>query len=219
MHTNSIIKTISMKQLFFFVSLLITNFLNAQQTSDSNKTASQDTSKNTSTNFILPAYTNTILDAENFFSNTELEQLNKLIDSIYITSKLKFQLAFVTPNYYQSDATKYEDFVDSLAVKWKIDENISRVLLIVSLQQKQAQLKIFGNKLNKNMRKVMDAYKEKRALTALEKKDMANFAKNLNGVVVESHFGMNLKAKNYVQAVKEFISVVVNKSNLFFDLD
>ena len=195
MHTNSIIKTISMKQLFFFVSILITNFLNAQQTSDSNKTASQDTSKNTSTNFILPAYTNTILDAENFFSNTELEQLNKLIDSIYITSKLKFQLAFVTPNYYQSDATKYEDFVDSLTVKWKwkIDEDIARVLLIVSLQQRQAQVKMFGNKLNRNIRKGLNAFKEKRALTALEKEDMANFAKNLNEYSCHLHDWSMLK--------------------------
>ena len=80
MHTNSIIKTNSMKQLFFFVFLLISNFSNAQQTSDNNKITSQDTSKNASSNFILPAYTNTILDAENFFSNSELEQLNKLID-------------------------------------------------------------------------------------------------------------------------------------------
>ena len=208
-----------MKQLFFFVFLLITNFSIAQQSSDSNKIASQDTSKNASTNFILPAYTNTILDAENIFSNAELDQLNKLIDSIYTTTKLKFQFAFVTPNYYQSDATKFEHFVTSLTEKWKIDENISRVLLLVSMQQKQAQIKIFGNKLNRNIRKVLNAFKEKRALTALEKEDMANFAKNLNGVVVESHFGMNLKAKIYVQAVKEFISVVVNKSNLFFDLD
>ena len=208
-----------MKQLFFFVFLLISNFSIAQQTSDSNKTASQDTSKNVFSNFILPAYTNTILDAENLFSNAELEQLNQLIDSIYIATKLKFQFAFVTPNYYQSDATRFEDFVTSLTEKWKIDENISRVLLLVSMQQKQAQIKIFGNKLNRNIRKVLNAFKEKRALTALEKEDMANFAKNLNGVVVESHFGMNLKAKNYVQAVKEFISVVVNKSNLFFDLD
>jgi len=208
-----------MKQLFFFFFLLISNFLNAQQTSDSNKIASQDTSKNASSNFILPAYTNTILDAENFFSNAELEQLNNLIDSIYTTTKLKFQMAFVTPNYYQSDATKYQDFVNSLTEKWKIDENIARVLLIVSRQQKQAQLKMFGNKLNRNMRKVMDAYKEKRTLTALEKKGMANFKKNLKGVIFESHFGINLKAKNYVQAVIEFISVVVNKSNLFFDLD
>jgi TPM domain len=208
-----------MKKLFFFVFLLISNFSIAQQTSDSNKTASQDTSKNASSNFILPAYTNTILDAENLFSNAELEQLNQLIDSIYIATKLKFQMAFVTPNYYQSDATKYEDFVNSLTEKWKIDENIARVLLIVSMQQRQAQVKMSGNKLTRNVRKGLNAFKEKRAFTVLEKEDMANFANNLNGVVVESHFGMNLKAKNYVQAVKEFISVVVNKSNLFFDLD
>ena len=219
MHTNSIMKTNSIKYLLFFVFILISNFLNAQQTSDSNKIASQDTSKNASSNFILPAYTNTILDAENFFSNAELEQLNNLIDSIYTTTKLKFQMAFVTPDYYQSDATKYQDFVNSLTEKWKIDENIARVLLIVSRQQKQAQLKIFGKKLNRNVKKGLEAFKEKRALTTFEKEDMDNFAKNLNGVVVESNFGMNLKAKNYVQAVKEFISVVVNKSNLFFDLD
>jgi len=190
-----------MKKLFFFVFLLISNFSIAQQTSDSNKTASQDTSKNASSNFILPAYTNTILDAENLFSNAELEQLNQLIDSIYIATKLKFQIAFVTPNYYQSDATKYEDFVNSLTVKWKLDENIARVLLIVSMQQRQAQVKMSGNKLTKNVRKGLNAFKEKRPFTVLEKEDMANFAKNLNGVVVESHFGMNLKAKNYVQAV------------------
>ena len=208
-----------MKKLFFFVFLLISNLLNAQPASDSNKIALQDTSKNASSNFILPAYKNTILDAENFFSNAELEQLNNLIDSIYTTTKLKFQIAFVTPNYYQSDATKYEDFVNSLTVKWKIDENIARVLLIVSRQQKQAQLKMFGNKLNRNIKKGLEAFKEKRALTTFEKEGMDIFAKNMNGVIVESNFGMNLKAKNYVQAVKEFISVIVNKSNLFFDLD
>ena len=78
---------------------------------------------------------------------------------------------------------------------------------------------MFGNKLNRNIKKGLEAFKEKRALTTFEKEGMDIFAKNMNGVIVESNFGMNLKAKNYVQAVKEFISVIVNKSNLFFDLN
>ena len=41
----------------------------------------------------------------------------------------------------------------------------------------------------------------------------------MNGVLGESHLGVNLKSKNYVQAIKEFLNVVVKKSNLFYDLD
>ncbi len=167
--------------------------------------------------FILPEYSNSILDAENYFDKKENSQLNKLIDSVSIKNKLIFQFAFVTPTYFENDSTKFDEYVDTLCAKWNQGENNSRIFVMVCMQQGAASIQLRGNKLNAQIKAVMNAMKDKHELTDAEQEDRGYFINMLNNLLEQSNLGINLKSKNYVQAVKEFIDSIVGKQHLLFD--
>ena len=169
--------------------------------------------------FILPTNTNTILDAEHYFSDTEIIQLDKLIDSINIARKLKLQFAFITLDYFAHDSLKFDQFVDSLTSKWNPGKNISRILLVVCMQLQTAALKLSGNKFIFKDERVLNAKEDNGELTDKEKGYQANFVALTNGVLQQSNLGNNLSSKHFMQAISEYIQTMVSKQDLFFELD
>jgi len=197
--------------LFFYVSAV------AQTGSVADEI--QYTSKNKSNHFILPEYSNTILDAENYFSENEIIQIGKLIDSVFVKNRLHFQFAFVTPKYFENDSTKFDQYVDTLCAKWDQGENVSRIFVIVCMQQGAASIQLRGNKLNLKIKRVINAINDRHELSDAEKEDRVDFSNMINDVLAQSNLGNNLKSKNYVQAIKEFIDLTVRKQSSFFNLD
>ena len=85
------------------------------------------------------------------------------------------------------------------------------------MQQGAASIQLRGNKLNAQIKAVMNAMKDKHELTDAEQEDRGYFINMLNNLLEQSNLGINLKSKNYVQAVKEFIDSIVGKQHLLFD--
>jgi hypothetical protein len=205
-----------MKYFILSFFLLVATLSNAQKNSDTAIT--QHRTINAENKFILPENTNQILDAEKFFSENEIQQIHKSIDSIFRLTKLKIQFAFVTREYYDNDSTKFEPFTDSLANKWHTDQEEARVILIVSMRDRTAKMIMSGNKLNSIFKDLIKIFKEKRELTEFEKEDFENLSQLTNKVLFEdAMLGVNLKAKNYVKAVKDYYNAIINNSHLFFE--
>jgi hypothetical protein len=196
-----------MKNLSLLICLFYFTEITAQNVAEPDKLTNT---------FILPIYSNTILDAEHFFTINEMNQLNRSIDSVLVNNKLQLQFAFVTEDYFENDTTKFFKYVDTLTSKWNPGNSISRILLIVCMQQGQAELKFSGDKLT--ISNLFNAIKEKREFTQAEKDVFENFDEQSTEIIGQSNLGLNLKAKNYLQAVNEFIKVIVTKQYSFFNL-
>jgi hypothetical protein len=170
--------------------------------------------------FILPEYSNQILDAEKFFSENEIQFLHKSIDSIFKSTKLKLQVAFVTPEYYENDSSKFDLFATTLEKKWGTVQDEARLLLIVSMSDKTAIMRLSGNKLKSSFRNLFEIVKENREPTDIEKRNMENFGQLLDKILFEeAMLGVNLKSKNYVKALKDYFTAIINNRHLFFDLN
>ena len=170
--------------------------------------------------FIVPEYTNQILDAEKFFSENEIQLLYKSIDSIFSATKIKLQVAFVTPEYYDNDSSKFDLYTDALSNKWHKDQEEARVILIVSMRGRTAKMMMSGNKLNSSFKELIKFFKEKREPTEIEKETFENLSQLTNKVLFEeAMLGVNLRASNYIKAVKDYFSAIINKSHLFFDFN
>jgi hypothetical protein len=168
--------------------------------------------------FILPDYKNQILDAERFFSENEIQLLHKSIDSIFRSNKLKIQVAFVTPEYYENNSSKFDLFTDSLSNKWHKDQEEARVLLIVSMSDHTAKMIMSGNKLNSSFKEIIKIMKEKRVPTEIEKETFENLSQLIEkSLFEEAMLGVNLKAKNYVKALNNFFNALLKNSKLIFD--
>jgi hypothetical protein len=168
--------------------------------------------------FILPDYKNQILDAERFFSENEIQLLHKSIDSIFRSNKLKIQVAFVTPEYYENNSSKFDLFTDSLSNKWHKDQEEARVLLIVSMSDHTAKMIMSGNKLNSSFKEIIKIMKEKRVPTEIEKETFENLSQLTEKILFEeAMLGVNLKAKNYVKALNNFFNALLKNSKLIFD--
>jgi hypothetical protein len=170
--------------------------------------------------FILPEYSSQILDAEKFFSENEIQFLHKSIDSIFKSTKLKLQVAFVTPEYYENDSSKFDLFATTLEKKWGTVQDEARLLLIVSMSDKTAIMRLSGNKLKSSFRNLFEIVKENREPTDIEKRNMENFGQLLDKILFEeAMLGVNLKSKNYVKALKDYFTAIINNRHLFFDLN
>jgi len=101
-----------MKYIIIHIFLILVISTNAQNNSDTAKL--QHYPVDVENKFILPEYSNQILDAEKFFSENEIQFLHKSIDSIFKSTKLKLQVAFVTPEYYENDSSKFDLFATTL---------------------------------------------------------------------------------------------------------
>jgi len=87
------------------------------------------------------------------------------------------------------------------------------------MQQGAASIQLRGNKLNLKIKSVINAFNDRHELSDAEKEDRVDFSNMINDVLAQSNLGNNLKSKNYVQAIKEFIDLTVSKASLFFNLD
>jgi hypothetical protein len=198
--------------LFFFSKI------NAQNNSGTAK--SQHSPIEVENKFILPEFKNQILDADKLFSKSEIQLLDKRIDSIFISTKLKLQVAFVTPEYYENNSSKFDLFTDSLSNKWNTDKEESRVILIVSMRDRSVKMFFTGNNLHSAFKNLMEIRKEKREPTDIEKETIENYFQLTNKVLVEeAKLGVNLKAKNYVKALNDYLNAIIKNSNLLFDMN
>ena len=152
-----------MKIKLIFLLLVVFSKINAQNNYDTAKLKPYPIV--VENRFILPEYKNQILDAEHFFSETEIQPLNKSIDSIFRSIKLKIQVAFVTPEYYENNSSKFDLYTDSLSNKWHTDQEEARIFLIVSMRDRTAKMIMSGNKLNSSFKELMKIMKEKRVPT------------------------------------------------------
>jgi hypothetical protein len=206
-----------MKYVILSFFLLVVTSSNAQKNSDT--AIRQHKTINTENKFIVPENINQIIDAENFFSENEIQLIHKSIDSIFSATKIKLQVAFVTPEYYDNDGSKFDLFTDSLSNKWHTFEEEARVILIVSMRDRTAKMMMSGNKLNSRFKELIKIFKEKREPTEIQKEDFENLSQLTNKVLFEeAMIGVNLKASNYIKAVKDYFSAIINNSHLFFDL-
>jgi len=198
--------------LFFFGNL------KAQKNTD--RTKLQHNPNDVENKFILPEFTNQILDADKLFSESEIQLLDKRIDSIFISTKLKLQIAFVTPEYYENSSSKFDLFTDSLSNKWNTDKEESRVILIVSMRDRTVKMFFTGNKLHSSFKNLIEIRKEKREPTDIEKETIENYFQLTNKVLVEeAKLGVNLKAKNYVKALNDYLNAIIKNSNLLFEMN
>ena len=209
-----------MKYIILYIFLILVISSNAQNNSDTSKLQHYSYPIDVENRFILPEYTNQILDAEKFFSENEIQLLHKSIDSIFKSTNLKLQVAFVTPEYYENDSSKFDLFATTLEKKWATAQDEARLLLIVSMRDETAIMRLSGNKLNSSFRNLIEIVKENREPTEIEKENMENFGQLVNKILFEEAIlGVNLKAKNYVKALKDYFSAIINNSHLFFDLN
>lgn len=207
-----------MKYIILHIFLILVISTNAQNNSDTAKL--QHYPVDVENKFILPEYSNQILDAEKFFSENEIQFLHKSIDSIFKSTKLKLQVAFVTPEYYENDSSKFDLFATTLEKKWGTVQDKARLLLIVSMSDKTAIMRLSGNKLKSSFRNLIEIVKENREPTDIEKRNMENFGQLLDKILFEeAMLGVNLKSKNYVKALKDYFTAIINNRHLFFDLN
>ena len=207
-----------MKYIILHIFLILVISTNAQNNSDTAKL--QHYPVDVENKFILPEYSNQILDAEKFFSENEIQFLHKSIDSIFKSTKLKLQVAFVTPEYYENDSSKFDLFATTLEKKWGAIQDEARLLLIVSMIDKTAIMRLSGNKLKSSFRNLIEIVKENREPTDIEKRNMENFGQLLDKILFEeAMLGVNLKSKNYVKALKDYFTAIINNRHLFFDLN
>ncbi len=207
-----------MKYIIIHIFLILVISTNAQNNSDTSKL--QHYPVDVENKFILPEYSNQILDAEKFFSENEIQFLHKSIDSIFKSTKLKLQVAFVTPEYYENDGSKFDLFATTLEKKWGTVQDEARLLLIVSMSDKTAIMRLSGNKLKSSFRNLFEIVKENREPTDIEKRNMENFGQLLDKILFEeAMLGVNLKSKNYVKALKDYFTAIINNRHLFFDLN
>ena len=207
-----------MKYIILHIFLILVISTNAQNNSDTAKL--QHYPVDVENKFILPEYSNQILDAEKIFSENEIQFLHKSIDSIFKSTKLKLQVAFVTPEYYENDSSKFDLFATTLEKKWGTVQDKARLLLIVSMSDKTAIMRLSGNKLKSSFRNLIEIVKENREPTDIEKRNMENFGQLLDKILFEeAMLGVNLKSKNYVKALKDYFTAIINNRHLFFDLN
>ena len=207
-----------MKYIILHIFLILVISTNAQNNSDTAKL--QHYPVDVENKFILPEYSNQILDAEKIFSENEIQFLHKSIDSIFKSTKLKLQVAFVTPEYYENDSSKFDLFATTLEKKWGAVQDEARLLLIVSMIDKTAIMRLSGNKLKSSFRNLIEIVKENREPTDIEKRNMENFGQLLDKILFEeAMLGVNLKSKNYVKALKDYFTAIINNRHLFFDLN
>ena len=207
-----------MKLKLLIILLFFFGNLKAQKNTD--RTKLQHNPNDVENKFILPEFTNQILDAEKFFSENEIQLLYKSIDSIFSATKIKLQVAFVTPEYYDNDSSKFDLYTDALSNKWHKDQEEARVILIVSMRGRTAKMMMSGNKLNSSFKELIKFFKEKREPTEIEKETFENLSQLTNKVLFEeAMLGVNLRASNYIKAVKDYFSAIINKSHLFFDFN
>ena len=207
-----------MKYIILHIFLILVISTNAQNNSDTAKL--QHYPVDVENKFILPEYSNQILDAEKFFSENEIQFLHKSIDSIFKSTLLKLQVAFVTPEYYENDSSKFDLFATTLEKKWGAIQDEARLLLIVSMIDKTAIMRLSGNKLKSSFRNLIEIVKENREPTDIEKRNMENFGQLLDKILFEeAMLGVNLKSKNYVKALKDYFTAIINNRHLFFDLN
>jgi len=207
-----------MKYIILYIFLILVISTNAQNNSDTAKL--QHYPVDVENKFIIPEYTNQIVDAEKFFSENEIKLLHKSIDSIFKSTKLKLQVAFVTPEYYENNSSKFDLFATTLEKKWGTVQDEARLLLIVSMSDKTAIMRLSGNKLKRSFRNLIEIVKENREPTEIEKRNMENFGQLLDKILFEeAMLGVNLKSKNYVKALKDYFSAIINNAHLFFDLN
>ncbi len=207
-----------MKYIILHIFLILVISTNAQNNSDTAKL--QHYPVDVENKFILPEYSNQILDAEKFFSENEIQFLHKSIDSIFKSTLLKLQVAFVTPEYYENDSSKFDLFATTLEKKWGTVQDKARLLLIVSMSDKTAIMRLSGNKLKSSFRNLIEIVKENREPTDIEKRNMENFGQLLDKILFEeAMLGVNLKSKNYVKALKDYFTAIINNRHLFFDLN
>jgi hypothetical protein len=207
-----------MKYVILSLFLLVATSSNAQKNSDTANT--QHSTINAENKFILPENINQILDAEKFFSEKEIQLIYKSIDSIFSATKIKLQVAFVTPEYYDNDSSKFDLFTDALSNKWHKDQEEARVILIVSMKGRTAKMIMSGNKLNSSFKELIKFFKEKREPTDIEKETFGNLSQLTNKVLFEeAMLGVNLRASNYIKALNDYFSAVINNSHLFFDFN
>ena len=167
-----------MKYIILHIFLILVISTNAQNNSDTAKL--QHYPVDVENKFILPEYSNQILDAEKFFSENEIQFLHKSIDSIFKSTKLKLQVAFVTPEYYENDSSKFDLFATTLEKKWGTVQDKARLLLIVSMSDKTAIMRLSGNKLKSSFRNLIEIVKENREPTDIEKRNMENFGQSIH---------------------------------------
>jgi uncharacterized membrane protein YgcG len=207
-----------MKYIILYIFLILVISTNAQNNSDTAKL--QHYPVDVENKFIIPEYTNQIVDAEKFFSENEIKLLHKSIDSIFKSTKLKLQVAFVTPEYYENNSSKFDLFATTLEKKWGTVQDEARLLLIVSMSDKTAIMRLSGNKLKRSFRNLIEIVKENREPTEIEKRNMENFGQLLDKILFEeAMLGVNLKSKNYVKALKDYFSAIIKNVHLFFDLN
>ena len=207
-----------MKYIILHIFLILVISTNAQNNSDTAKLLHYPV--DVENKFILPEYSNQILDAEKFFSENEIQFLHKSIDSIFKSTLLKLQVAFVTPEYYENDSSKFDLFATTLEKKWGTVQDKARLLLIVSMSDKTAIMRLSGNKLKSSFRNLIEIVKENREPTDIEKRNMENFGQLLDKILFEeAMLGVNLKSKNYVKALKDYFTAIINNRHLFFDLN
>lgn len=207
-----------MKLKLLIILLFFFGNLKAQKNTD--RTKLQHNPNDVENKFILPEFTNQILDADKLFSESEIQLLDKRIDSIFISTKLKLQIAFVTPEYYENSSSKFDLFTDSLSNKWNTDKEESRVILIVSMRDRTVKMFFTGNKLHSSFKNLIEIRKEKREPTDIEKETIENYFQLTNKVLVEeAKLGVNLKAKNYVKALNDYLNAIIKNSNLLFDMN
>jgi hypothetical protein len=207
-----------MKLKLLIILLFFFGNLKAQKNTD--RTKLQHNPNDVENKFILPEFTNQILDADKLFSESEIQLLDKRIDSIFISTKLKLQIAFVTPEYYENSSSKFDLFTDSLSNKWNTDKEESRVILIVSMRDRSVKMFFTGNNLHSAFKNLMEIRKEKREPTDIEKETIENYFQLTNKVLVEeAKLGVNLKAKNYVKALNDYLNAIIKNSNLLFDMN
>jgi hypothetical protein len=207
-----------MKIKLIFLLLVVFSKINAQNNYDTAKLKPYPIV--VENRFILPEYKNQILDAEHFFSETEIQPLNKSIDSIFRSIKLKIQVAFVTPEYYENNSSKFDLYTDSLSNKWHTDQEEARIFLIVSMRDRTAKMIMSGNKLNSSFKELMKIMKEKRVPTEIEKENIENLSQLTNKILFEeAMLGVNLKAKNYVKALTKYFNALLKNSDLIFDMN
>lgn len=207
-----------MKYIIIHIFLILVISTNAQNNSDTAKLKHYPV--DVENKFILPEYSSQILDAEKFFSENEIQFLHKSIDSIFKSTKLKLQVAFVTPEYYENDSSKFDLFATTLEKKWGTVQDEARLLLIVSMSDKTAIMRLSGNKLKSSFRNLFEIVKENREPTDIEKRNMENFGQLLDKILFEeAMLGVNLKSKNYVKALKDYFTAIINNRHLFFDLN
>ena len=88
------------------------------------------------------------------------------------------------------------------------------------MRDRTAKMMMSGNKLNSSFKELIKILKEKRKPTKNQKEDFENLSQLTNKVLFEeAMLGVNLKAKNYVKAVKDYYIAIINNSHLFFDLN